>query len=408
MKNRLLHSLILLLALLLLTACGRMDEEESSDAGTFSQGEQKADLYSLSFPLESFTSLTTQELLARGSKETEVYDEVLFNFLDTPLCIYGKRYHLEDDSGHTRYFVYDKRTGIFSDACHDPLCDHTTCLWGTVNGAYNIYRGANGLFFVCEDTQDDPAAGRQGRTQIYATDFLGDHAEQIFETAGRVLDLKQLGKQLWFSLITWDEEKEEDLTEVIRLNMETGRAETVLRSDRELVGTFFPLETAVLYQRERLDENGIPVGLEPSFYLRDPESGSDELFLQEEQSYTYIVGLYDDVLYYSRYDQETQQSTLYCRRDGGRGEEEVTEVSNSGAINWSADGIYHWERTESGGILYRENKEPYTLDVGYGDDGYLLDGDLFLYCYSVRATKAIHYWLMIDLKTGERLEVELP
>ncbi|MCH5183620.1 MAG: hypothetical protein J1E00_05520 [Oscillospiraceae bacterium] len=413
MKNGFFRMLGLLLALLLLTACGRMDGEESSDTGTFShREEQKTDLFSLSFPLKSFTSLTTQELLARGSKEHQVYADNMMFFLDTPLCLYGTHMSWNGSSGHTRYFAYDKWSGDISDACRDPLCDHTSCMWGIqIDGFRKIYCGKDGLFFVEEQTDDsqmgDGAVGgtdfQYYMTQIYATDFLGNDVERIYRTEGVVADLMQLGNDLWFYRTTWDSENETERNEVIRLDMEIGRSETVIAQ----TDWFYPLENALLYRPSAVGADGNATSASEAVYLRDLKTGADEVFFEEERGVCeyIIVGLYDNALYYRKYNMQEQTSILFRRGDGGFGEEESVEVPYGQSTNWSGDGFYGWEMTKNGGVLYRDGEEPYTVDVGYPCQDYLLDGDLFLFCYNIRiGGVADSYWRLIDLKTREYLE----
>ncbi len=43
---------------------------------------------------------------------------------------------------------YDKLKGTFSYACHDNLCDHTSCMFSTDN---TVYSGENHLFFISDD-----------------------------------------------------------------------------------------------------------------------------------------------------------------------------------------------------------------------------------------------------------------
>lgn len=421
MKNKRMRLLgVLLIAACLLCACGRTEGEDSDSTYAFSRREeQEVDMYSLSFPVECFTSMTKEDLLSRGTKENEVYDEWLFNYLDTPLCIYGRRYSWDSESGRSMYFAYDKLTGNISDACRDPLCDHTSCLWGTVTGAHNIYRGADGLFFVDEQADysqmEDGNGGIGGEdyqyyvTQIYATDFLGNDAKRLYKTEGIVSYLKQLGKHLWFYQTTWDAVNAVELEELIRLDLETGRPETIMCSDQEQTDWFYPLENALLYLKAAYDADGNYIGIS-STYMRDLETGTDELFFEEEDGVCeYImVGLHDNALYYRKYNIEENTSTLYRRGNGGFGEEEEMDAVYGRLTNWSNDGLYWFEPMKYGGVLYRDGAEPYTVKVGYSHQGYLLDGDLFLFCYNVRTTVAKHYWRLIDLKTGELLEFIVP
>lgn len=416
MKNKRIRFLgALLAAVCLLCACGRTEGEDSDSTYTFSRREeQEIDIYSLSFPVECFTSLTKEDLLSRGTKENEVYDEVLFNFLDTPLCIYGRRYSWDSESGRSMYFAYDKCTGNISDACRDPLCDHTSCLWGTVIGAHNIYRGADGLFFVDEqaDYSQIENGGIGGEdyqyyvTQIYATDFLGNDANLLYKTEGVVFSLMQLGNDLWFHQTTWDAVREVERNEVIRLDLKTGQSETIMVQ----ADWFYPLENALLYHPPMYDANGNATDASDEVYLRDLKTGIDKVFYKDEIGVCeyFIEGLYDNVLYYRKYNMEEKTSTLYFRRDGGFGEEEEIEAVFGRLAEWSNDGLYWFEPTKSGGVLYRDGAEPYTVDVGYDRQGYLLDGDLFLFCYNIRKTRADHYWRLIDLKTGELLEFIVP
>lgn len=311
------------------------------------------------------------------------------------------------------YFAYDKWTGNISDACRDPLCDHSSCLWGTISGAHNIYRGADGLFFVDEQA-DYSQIGNGGIggedfqyyvTQIYATDFMGNDAKRLYKTDGIVTKLKQLGKYLWFDQTTWDAANAVELEEVIRLDLETGHSETIMRGDRGPIYWFYPLENALLYLTVAYDADGNDTGVSRT-YLRDLKTGADEVFFEEEEGVCeyVMVGLHDNALYYRRYDMEENTSTLYRRGNGGFGEEEAMEAVFGQLTNWSNDGLYWFEPMKYGGVLYRDGAEPYTVNVGYSHQGYLLDGDLFLFCYNIRTSGADHYWRMIDLKTGEYLE----
>lgn len=396
--------IIFILALSLLCGCGRtVVEEESDDTETFSnRSEETTDMFSLTFPVECFTSLTTDELLARGVKENETNAEIFFVFLDTPLCIYGKRHAATGPTTrHTDFFAYDKRTGTFSDACRDPLCDHTSCIWGMMDVLSYVYRGTDGLFFVYGDEE---------HSCIYATDFQGNNAKKIYEADDYVAPLKQLGNYLWFLQGIWNEEENREVDVLIRLDLETGRTVTVLRDDQDDFYDFSPLGGAVLYQPDVKGEDGGVAVHFPSYRLRDPDTGEDVLFLDGEgtnRDYT-VAGVHDNALYYYSYVQEEQTFYLYRRGEGGYGKEELVAEASTATFSWTSGACYWWDRTDTGAVLYRENEEPYSIEVGECINRLVLDGDLLLCYYNIRdGFYHESHWLMINMKTGEQLDILL-
>lgn len=404
-------------ALLLLCACGRTTDDGSGAPQTTSVGEGETDFYDLTFPVSCLTSLTNDELLARATGGNERYCERLSGLLDTPLCIYGQRHSAAD--GHTGYFAYDKRTGAFSDACRDPLCDHTSCLWGRLTGASYVVRGRDGLLFV--EVREEPGQFADDvyggsyqfcRTTIYDADFQGNAVRKLYETAGSAEGLQQVGDYLWFDLVTWSDETADVQEEYVRLQPESGQAETVLRKGETPFGWIFPLEngTQVFYETAAEDEEG---QLFSSVYLYDAETGESTVFLDDPtgaHAYT-INALQDHAIYYTDTVRAERTCRVYRRAGDGFGEETpVLEKEQGVRTVWAVDGMYQMRTTDTGCVLYREGEEPYAVDVGYRVISHALDGDLLLCDYSVRETGSSgeEHWLLIDRKTGERLDVVVP
>ena len=77
---------------------------------------------------------------------------------------------------------------------------------------------------------------------------------------------------------------------------------------------------------------------------------------------------------------------------------------------WKVDWMYQMQTTDTGCVLYRESEKPYAADIRHRVISYALDGDLLLCDYSVRGTDSSseEHWLLIDRKTGERLDVIVP
>lgn len=363
--------LMMVAGCLLLGACAqRMAQEQSvpEQSRTVSESEYKTNLLSEQFPINGLIDKTEAELFESYVHTVYYNEELMTSAMDTPLVLYI------NNTDSRIPLVYDKRTGVFSSACRDTLCDHETCLWGT--GGHFVYCGELGLYFLYKNEKE---------TAIYATDFYGNGAKELYRTAS--YDLSHLVEENGYLYVLgegYDEEADESYTQIIRIDTQTHEEQTLL--EKQGVYYFMPLDGKILYF------NGA------THCLFDNETGESVLYADE----TFLpIATHGGYFYYK------QDGMLY-RQDREGNEELLDKEPKTVDLRFSRDEIWF---VDTEGIVCRadlafsETKTVYIAETDSRISTIVGDGNLLFYQYSEgTGASRKHYTVFRDLQKGTELK----
>lgn len=245
---------------MLFTACGRTEdtESDSSSRSEVTYGPDKNGVWDIddliqagvTFPVEGLYGESEETL--RQKDPSAIYDRIPTQFQDVPtgVLLYGVGSHLSP-------YWYDKRTGMFSLACRDPLCEHgEDCLWA--KSYWQTYSSSEHMFFTC--WSDDGALDC-----IYIGDPYGNDVRTLYQGRGNnVGRLIAEGEFLYFWEDVHKEETDEVETILMRVPLKGGSAEQLLTN----VARYMPMGDKVLY----LDQKDL------NTYLYTIETGETQAF----------------------------------------------------------------------------------------------------------------------------------
>ncbi len=365
--------MILIACCVLLGACAQRTVTEQSNAESSTskiESVAKIDLLTQQLPIDGLATKTEEELLESYIHTVYYNDDMMSDALDTPLVLYFLRSDLRIP------LAYDKRTGVFSPACRDTLCDHETCLWG--NSGRFFYRGASGLFFLYTE---------EAETVIYETDFYGNGAKELYRTTE--YDLSHLVEENGYLYVLaegYDDSIDQSYTQIIRIDMQNGDQKILLR--QKGVYYFMPLDGKILY-------------LDGEVYsIADPET---------EESVRYADETFLPVASHGAYFYYYKDGALYCKdKDGTEAlllaETPLNELCFSRDHIWFSDIACNIYCTD---LTFSETRTVCNTETKTRPDTVFGDGNLLFYTYSEGERESRkHYLVFYDLQSGAVIETE--
>ena len=375
MLKRLLTMLVLVSVLSLLSCShgipdpGIVSEPESSTGDSVPSGET-ADDFKGSFPISGLTGKTTEELAELYSPVIYYNESQMEGVLNTPVSLLIK------SMNRTVLISYDKETGVFTEACRDPLCDHESCLWGASGS--RIYAGSDGLFFLI---------GQGDATVLYETDFAGAGQRIRYRSSNELSHVVQEGSVVYLLEEAVDEATYNTVCRIVQIPAD-GSAPEILLEQAGLY-YFMPLNGNILYR-------------DPSegFLLYDRDEKTSRRFGPAEMR---PIALCGEFFYYE------SEGTICRASDYGAGEKEelVTEIEISELV-FDRHKVFGYDGSEIYQISddFSSTKAIYTAETEERITNVILDGNLLCYQYtSGKGSARKHFYVFEDLETGNHLEV---
>jgi len=177
---------VAILAVLLLGLAGcsdRVTQQGKSSSSVSEQSEirEQGGSFEETFMITGFDGKTSGELADRFTHVICYNESIMEGVMNTSSSL------LINTMNDRALLSYDKTTGIFADACRDPLCDHESCGWASSGN--RIYRGADGLFFLADE---------EDKTVLYHTDFNGANIKKLYTSANMLSYVVQEGSYVYF------------------------------------------------------------------------------------------------------------------------------------------------------------------------------------------------------------------
>lgn len=323
-----------------------------------------------SFLVRTLAGKTKEDMLNQYSPAIFYNDSLMEGVLNTPVSLLIK------SMNQTTLISYDKGTGVFTDACRDPLCDHESCLWSAAGS--RIYAGIGCLFFLMKQDSE---------TILYKSDYDGAAQTVLYRSSNELSHVVQEGAYVYFLEETLDETSGNDVCRIVRIS-ENGSDMKVLLEQAGLY-YFMPMNKSIMYWDP-----------EEGFLLYDTETKQTQKY---GSSGMRPIALYGENFYYE------SEGALFKTGDYGFGNplKLVTERGFSELV-FDHDAVYCYDES----TIYRiksdfSGLEPlYTATMNERITNVILDGDLLCYQYTAGSGAARkHYYVFVDLETNKHLEV---
>lgn len=364
---------ILTVSLLAFAGCtDRVTQPSESFASVSEQSESRKQggSFEETFLITGFDGKTSEELIDRFTHVIYYNESIMEGVMNTPSSL------LINTMNDRVLLSYDKTTGVFADACRDPLCDHESCLWGA--SGKRIYRGAEGLFFL---------VNKEDQTVLYHTDFNGANVKELYKSANMLSYVVQEGSYVYFLEEVRDEETDMTLSRIVRMSPDSTDTDVLL--ERAGLYYFMPMGGNILYL--------------------DPDDGHMLFDTQTKQSQPFgpaemlPLALCGEDFYYEN------QGSVYRASAYGTGDAVLLADQIHAAELLFDDGMiyYHDGKTVyKASADFTEITEIYTAKTDERIPNVIVDDSLLFYRYTVRkGSSSKHYFVFADLQTGKTLEV---
>ncbi|MBQ3004110.1 MAG: DUF5050 domain-containing protein [Clostridia bacterium] len=366
---------IAILAVLLLGLAGCSDRvtqqsESSSFVSEQSEIREQGGSFEETFLISGFDGKTSGELADRFTHVIYYNESIMEGVMNTPSSL------LINTMNDRVLLSYDKTTGVFSDACRDPLCDHESCVWASSGN--RIYRGADGLFFLADE---------EDKTVLYHTDFNGANIKKLYTSVNMLSYVVQEGSYVYFLEEVPDEETDLTVSRIVRMSPDSTDTDVLL----ERVGLYYfmPLGGNILY----LDPDD-------GHMLFDTQTKQKQPFGPSEMLPLALCG---EDFYYEN------DGALFCASAYGAGDAvmltdqiRVSELLFDGGMIYYHDGKTVYKASAD----FTEITEIYTAKTDERIPTVIVDDSLLFYRYTVRkGSSSKHHFVFADLQTGKTLEV---
>ena len=346
---------------------------DSNTEGTIDRptsGNEIVSAFTGSFVVSGFDGKTKEDLINQYSSVIYYNDSLMEGVLNTPTSLLIK------SMDSPILISYDKETGISTNACRDPLCDHESCLWGA--SGTRIYAGRDGLFFLLKQDNE---------TMLYKTDYTGADQSLLYSSSNELSHVVQEGSFVYFLEETMDEETDTAVCRVVRMTARGSERRILL--ERGNLYYFMPMNGNILY-------------LDPmdGFLLYDPEENQSDKYGSFEMR---PIALFGKDFYYEL------GGSLYKASNYGLGNKLKLESAKSFyELIFDHEAVFcHDEST-----IYRIKDDFSGLDPLYKAttneriENVILDGNLLCYQFTTGSGAARkHFYVFVDLETNAYLEV---